>query len=163
MEMNKYTSLEIFSPSILNTGKRIRNKTIEKLLLVLIAVIGIMGSAIIFSINSTTCAPKYSNMPIMAMAPVLKNDQVAGKKEKFSHFIKIKGKKKMGAPLTFHFKKDPKKMRYVLDIDQHRRVIITSKKFEVTFDTPGEHTLELKQIHRGLISTLATKILKIKK
>ena len=49
-----------------------------------------------------------------------------------------------------------------MDISNGERVIITADEFPYTFNKAGVYNLELKTITRGLISTIATKEIKIK-
>ena len=48
-----------------------------------------------------------------------------------------------------------------MEMGNGERVIITADEFPYKYDKAGTYTLELKTITRGLISTIATKEIKV--
>lgn len=163
MRSNEYTSIELPKPSLLPHSGGLSSKHIEKLLLILIAVLGIIGSLYVFSNSSNNNnTPNYHNLSMVAASVSDFESNALDKKTKFKDFIKIEGKKKVGNELNFVFKKDRKAVRYVMDMGNGERVIITADEFPYTFNKPGTYKLELKSIVRGLITTVATKDIKIK-
>ena len=163
MRLNEYTSIDLPKTSLISQTEGISSKSIEKLLLILIAVLGIIGSLYVFSSSSSNNnTPNYHNLSLVAASVGDFDANTLDKKAKFKDFIKIEGKKKVGAEMNFIFKKDRKSARYVMDMGNGERVIITADEFPYVFKKAGEYTLELKTINRGLITTVATKDIKIK-
>ncbi len=162
MRINDYSSLELSTPTIISQNENFNQKFVEKILLFLIAFLGFMGSLYVFTSSpNNNNNPNYQNLAIAA-ASVSDYATLDAKDAKFKDFFKISGKKKAGKMLNFVFKEDRKASRYVLDMGNGERVIITSNEFPYKFDTPGKYLLELKTINRGLITVVATKELKIK-
>ncbi|MEE9437792.1 MAG: hypothetical protein V3V14_02250 [Saprospiraceae bacterium] len=162
MKVDVYSRLD-FVKSVILPQEVLSAKFIEKILLFLIAFLGIVGSLYVFSISSNSNnSPNYNNLSFVAAASTDNVfDELAGKK-KFKRYIKIKGDKKTGSVLNFTFLKDRKETRYVLEMGNGERMIITSNIFPYKYNTPGKYLLELKTIKRGLITTIATKEIKIK-
>lgn len=163
MRINDYSSIELSNATLIPQSERFTPKFIEKILLILIAFLGIMGSLYVFSSSANNNnTPNYNNLSMAAVASLDLDEEDLEVKAKFKNYFKIEGKKRVGELLTFKFKKDRKESRYVLDMGNGERVIITSDEFPYKFDKPGKYLLELKTINRGLISVIATKELKIK-
>jgi uncharacterized protein YxeA len=163
MRMNEYTSIDLPKTSLIPQAGGLSSKSIEKLLLILIAILGVIGSLYVFSNSSNNNnTPNYHNLSIVAASVSDFKSNTLDKKVKFKDYVKIEGKKKIGETLTFTFKKDRKASRYVMDMGNGERVIITANEFPYKFNKKGTYLLELKTINRGLISTVATKELKIK-
>lgn len=162
MRINDYSSIKLSTPNLIPNQENFNQKLIEKILLFLIAFLGFMGSLYVFTSSSNNNNnPNYQNLTVAA-ASVSDYGTFDSKEAKFKDFIKIDGKKKAGNMLNFIFKEDRNEARYVLDMGNGERVIITSNEFPYTFDKPGKYLLELKTINRGLITVVATKELKIK-
>lgn len=162
MRINDYSTLKLSDATVIHHAHKVNQKLIEKILLSLIAILGFMGSMYVFSASSNgNGAPQYNNMAVIAAASTY-DATTDDKKEKFKNFFKIEGDKEAGEMLNFIFKEDRNSMRYVLDMGNGERVIITSDEFPYKFDKAGTYLLELKTISRGLITTIATKELKIK-
>lgn len=163
MRMNEYTSIDLPKTSLIPQTGGLSSKIIEKLLLILIAFVGVIGSLYVFTNSSSNNnIPNYHNLSLVAASVSDFDSNTLDGKVKFKHFIKIEGKKKAGEKLNFKFKKDRHAVRYVMEMGNGERVIITADEFPYKFDKPGTYKLELKTITRGLISTIATKDLKIK-
>ncbi len=162
MRINDYSSIELSASTLIPSQKNFNQKFIEKVLLFLIAFLGFMGSLYVFTSSSNNNNnPNYQNLAIAA-ASASDYATLDAKKAKFKDYFKIEGKKRSGTMLNFKFKEDRNELRYVLDMGNGERVIITSDEFPYTFDKPGKYLLELKTINRGLITVVATKELKIK-
>lgn len=162
MRINDYSSLELSAPTIITQNENFNQKFIEKILLFLIAFLGFMGSLYMFTSSSNNNNnPNYQNLAVAA-ASITDYSVMDENEAKFKDFFKIEGKKKAGKMLNFIFKEDRKTSRYVLDMGNGERVIITSNEFPYKFDKPGKYLLELKTINRGLISVVASKEIKIK-
>lgn len=163
MNLNEYTSIDLTKTTFIPQTGGFSSKLIEKLLLILIAILGVIGSLYVFANSSNNNnTPNYHNLSMVAASVSDFNANTLDVKVKFKDFIKIEGNKRAGQPLNFIFKKDRHAMRYVMDMGNGERVIITADEFPYQFKKAGTYTLELKTITRGLISTIATKELKIK-
>jgi len=163
MRVMNYSAIELNENIIISSPSPASSNKVEKLLLCLIAALGIVGSLYVFSTSSNNNPNNnYQNLAIAAASVSdVENIDERGK-EKFKKFFKIEGDKKAGELLNFHFKKDRKTSRYVLDMGNGERVIITSNDFPYKYEEPGKYLLELKTIQRGLITTISTKEIKIK-
>jgi hypothetical protein len=84
------------------------------------------------------------------------------KKSDFDKYVKITGDKKIGNTLNFEIGLNLKEGRYVMEMGDGRRMILTAPSFPYTYNTKGEYTLELKEIQRGLSVLIGDKKLKIK-
>jgi len=163
MRINDYSSIDLSANTIISNQETINPKFIEKILLFLIAFLGIAGSVYVFSVSSNpNNTPNYHNLSLVASASTDYDISIDEKKVKFKNFFKIQGKKKVGELLSFTFKEDRNEQRYVLDMGNGERVIITSDEFPYKYEKAGVYNLELKTINRGLIKTIATKELTIK-
>lgn len=163
MHLNNYTSIDLGQDQLLRAKAIDYSAYIERVLLFFIAGVGIMGSVYIFSASSDSqISPEYNNM---AFAPVItQEDNVAADvKARFSNYVDIEGEKIAGAKLQFTFKKDRAAARYVLEMGNGERMIITGDSWPYSYSEAGEYLLELKKIERGLITLVASKKLKIKK
>ena len=163
MHLNSYTSIDLGQDTILQRKAIDYSGYIERVLLFFIAGVGILGSVYIFSANSgSQISPEYSNI---AYAPLLslEDDTAADAKGRFGSYVKIEGDKVAGAELAFEFKKSREDARYVLEMGNGERMIITGDRWPYTYKKAGEYLLELKKIERGLITLVASKKLKIKK
>jgi hypothetical protein len=154
MHLDNYTPLKSIE---INTAV---SKHFEQILLIIVACLGLLGSVYIFADNTLMPSnPSESNFQLFSAAPIAAMETEVGD---FEEYIDIDGDKRVGEELTFTFKGDPKASRYVLEMGDEMRYIITSNEFTYTYKKEGDYTLELKEIHRGLITVLATKKLKIK-
>lgn len=163
MRINDYSSIDMSSATIISQVEKFSPKFIEKVLLFLIAFLGFMGSLYVFTSSSNgNNNPNYQNLALVAASFADSDSEDVVGQEKFKKFFKINGDKKVGELLNFKFKKDRKAQRYVLDMGNGERVIITADEFPYKYSKPGTYLLELKTISRGLITTISTKELKIK-
>jgi hypothetical protein len=135
------------------------SNSLELFLLSTIASFGLIGSAYLFNQN-INMEPSTSVMA--AMIQQEEEDKVIELKDDFNKLIKIGGKKKTGETLDFELDFDHNQSRYVLEMGDGMRIIITRPSFTYTYKEPGKYTLELKEINQGLIQVKATTVLKIK-
>lgn len=163
MNMDNFSTLDISSNNNnKSTSIDYTSTSLEKILLILIAAIGLLGSTYIFTASSgTNQSPEIDNLATTIFPTEDKEEGVW--KEKFKDYIKISGKKRVDEPLTFEFLGDRSQYRYVMEMGDDMRMIITSDRFPYSYKNPGKYLLELKKIDKGLISTVATYKLKIKK
>ena len=63
MRMNEYTSIDLPKTSLIPQAGGLTSKSIEKLLLILIAILGVIGSLYVFSNSSNNNnTPNYHNL-----------------------------------------------------------------------------------------------------
>lgn len=133
---------------------------IEYLLLGIVASLGLIGSIYIFAAN--TGGNSNNNFNQFATATAVVADESSDELSSFSDFIKVSGKKKVGNEIQFASKMDIKSKRYVMEMGDGMRMIITQPNFSYQYKEKGKYLLELKTIERGLITTVATHKLKVK-
>lgn len=124
----------------------------EYILLFLVAATGLLCSAFALSNNAGNGGNDHYRQVVGYEA----------KKSDFDKYVKITGDKKTGSTLNFEINMDLKKGRFVMEMGDGRRMILTSPNFTYTYPTKGEYILELKEIQRGLIVLIGEKKLKIK-
>jgi hypothetical protein len=128
-------------------------KYFEYALLLVVAATGLLCSAF-------ALADKSSLPPDGAFKQVVSYD--LAKKSEFDKYVKISGDKKNGNELEFEISLDLKASRYVMEMGDGRRMILTQPNFTYVYETKGEYILELKEIQKGLIVVVGDKKLKIK-
>jgi len=161
MLVNSIHSADLRGDQLIKTTALSHTNQLERILLFLIAAIGILGSIYIFSATSGSTPPEYQH----SLAPVYTDTDSHTDSEwkgKFKNYIKIDGKKKVGEKLEFTFVGNKEAGRYVLEMGNGNRMIITGSSFPFTYDSAGKYKLELKRIQKGLITTVASQTLRIK-
>lgn len=135
---------------------------LEYVLLLLVAGLGILGTVYVFSSTSNNSNPN----PLYGTAMVAgasHNWSVSDDtKEKFKDYIEMDGDRRVDSKIRFTLKQDNKASRYVLEMGNGERVILTQQWFDYTYREVGEYLLEIKEIRKNLIYTLASKKIKIK-
>ena len=130
MSVNEYTSIDLPKSSLIPQAGNFSSKFIEKLLLILIAFLGVVGSLYVFTNSSNNNnTPNYHNLSLVAASASDFDLNTLDGKVKFKDYIKIEGKKKVGEELNFTFKKDRHATRYVMEMGNGERVIITADEF----------------------------------
>ena len=148
MDVKIYTQ----NQSIFTSSHSFIFKYFEYILLFLVAATGLLCSA--FALSNNAGLPGNDHYR-----------QIVGyeaKKYDFDKFVKISGDKKIGSELSFEINLNLKEKRYVMEMGDGRRMILTSPNFTYNYPTKGEYLLELKEIQRGLIVLIGEKKLKIK-
>ena len=154
MHLDNYTSLNGVS---LNTSI---SKHFEQILLTIVACLGLLGSVYIFADNTLLATnPPESNFQLFCATPADTNESTSSD---FDKYVKIEGDYKVDSELRFQFLGDPKASRYVMEMGDEMRHIITTNNFTHAYSKSGKYTIELKEIKRGLITVLASKEIKIK-
>ncbi len=155
-------SLKLNKGDMIQTPKRlIIPHSMEFFLLSIVAILGLVGS--IYIIASNAAGNSNNNYNQFATTPVVElEEDVDELGSSFGNYIKISGKKRVGNEIEFETKMDIKEKRYVMEMGDGMRMIITQPKFSYQYKEKGKYVLELKTIERGLITTIATKKLKIK-
>lgn len=149
MNVNIYTQ----NQSIFQNSNSYVFRYFEYILLFIIAATGLLCSAFALTDNATI-PPNQFTQQVAAFGMVKKSD--------FDKYVSMKGDHKTGSVIDFEIKLDITKKRYVMEMGDGRRMILTSPTFNYSYSQPGEYLLELKEIQRGLIVLIGEKKLKIK-
>ncbi len=154
-------TLKLNSSDMINSQKKLFIPlNIEYLILGLVATIGLVGSIYIFAAN--TGGNSNNNFNQFATATAIAADTDSDESSSFSDYMKISGKKRVGNEIHFTSKMDIKEKRYVMEMGDGMRMIITQPEFSYQYKEKGKYLLELKTIERGLITTVATYNLKVR-
>jgi hypothetical protein len=137
----------------------------EPFLLSLLVITGIVGSVYLFGqklIIGETSSMSAGNASSPSLAGIFLDEMEAESSDIFDEYVRVADKKKAGEPLEIEFLKDPKASRYVMEMGDGVRLIVTQTKLIYTYETPGKYVIELKEIKNGLLSLVGTRKIKIK-
>lgn len=136
-------------------------KNIETVMLTVLAIVGIVGSVFLIAnkpnYTSPNGAPEYA-----AVSGLLSGWDEENRASDFDKFVKMNSKSKVGETMVISFLADEKASRYVMDMGNGERLIVTQKNLIYTYDKPGKYTIELKEINKGLLHLKGTKVIKVK-
>lgn len=139
----------------------------EPLLLSLVVLTGIIGSIYLFGqnlvLNETGSLQTTGNQPGSSLVSglFLSHEEEESNND-FEDYIKIAGKVEAGKIFYFDFLQDEKASRYVLEMGDGVRLIVTQKNLMYQYAAPGKYTIELKEIKGGLLNLIGTKKIKVK-
>ncbi|KXK39646.1 MAG: hypothetical protein J5I52_00660 [Saprospiraceae bacterium] len=139
---------------------------IEPLLLSLLILTGIIGSIYLFgqkailSDHASTSIGNSNNPNIASFAPIFNVEEVAA--NDFDKYVQMKGKITAGQPFFFTFLQDENASRYVMEMGDGVRLIVTTPNLMYTYEQPGKYVIELKEIKDGLLHIIGTKKIKVK-
>lgn len=134
----------------------------ETVLISLLMLIGLIGMFIILGGNplressGTEQAPNSINLS--SILPVSSDFR----SNDFDQHISLGKTKKANEQMMITFLKDPKANRFVLEMGNGERLIVTQPELYYTYASPGKYTLELKEIRNGLFVIIGTKTIKVK-
>ena len=139
----------------------------EPLLLSLVVLTGIIGSVYLFGHNlvlgeSAAISSSNSNPQASSIAGILFDKDEESTTNEFDNFLKIEGKIEAGKTFYFDFLQDEKASRYVMEMGDGVRLIVTQKNLQYQYASPGKYTIELKEIKGGLLNLKGTKKVKVK-
>lgn len=80
----------------------------------------------------------------------------------FDEYVDIATRQTAGQRFSFLFKKDVTASRYVMEMGDGVRLIVTQPNLTYQYDLPGKYTIELKEIKNGLLNLIGTKTIKVK-
>lgn len=153
MELDIYSQNNRF-----NHLDKISRNILEKSIILAFATVGIIGTLYSFSNRGTSTSTQnfnqFSTSHIGAVSEEVKS--------KFKDYVAIKGDYKAEKDLDFQMVGDLSDGRYIMEMGDGMRIIITQKEFSYMYADKGSYLLELKRIKKGLVSTVATKKIKIK-
>lgn len=139
----------------------------ESLLLSFLVLTGIIGSIYLFGQNINNSNKNYisgfNNQPTnSSLAGLFLATDEEDTADNFDDFIKMEGKASVGTAHHFDFLKDERASRYVMEMGDGVRLIVTQKKLQHTYTAPGKYVIELKEIKGGLLHLIGTKKIKVK-
>ncbi|MBK9253982.1 MAG: hypothetical protein IPM42_00695 [Saprospiraceae bacterium] len=161
MHSNNYTPLHFGKRSHLFQSLILKH--FEPYLLALLALTGILGSVYLLGHNLTqnmdgNKLPEQSS--VASLLNISENESEAS--GDFDKFVKMNGKAKAGEVIEISFLEDETASRYVMEMGNGERLIVTQKNLIYTYDLPGKYVIELKEIRRGILKLVGTKRIKIK-
>lgn len=80
----------------------------------------------------------------------------------FDKYVEIGSKQSVGQRFSFTFTQDYSASRYVMEMGDGVRLIVTQPNLSYQYNTPGKYTIELKEIKNGLLNLVGTKTIKVK-
>ncbi len=141
----------------------------EPVLLSMVVLTGIIGSIYLFGQNivggSNSPINNNNNNPRATSslaAILLGNDDETYTSNDFEKYVKIKGSIKAGQNFDFDFIGDEKTSRFVMEMGDGVRLIVTQKNLMYNYAEPGKYTIELKENKSGLLTLIGTKKIKVK-
>ncbi|MFN8337890.1 MAG: hypothetical protein U0T36_02630 [Saprospiraceae bacterium] len=140
----------------------------EPLILSLLVLIGFIGSIYLFgqkfvSGESSQLTSGNSNgSPVAAMASLFAAPDEEAPANAFNDYVSIESKVKAGERFTFQFLKDEKASRFVMEMGDGVRLIVTQKQLLYEYAAPGVYIIELKELKDGLLHIIGTKKIKVK-
>ncbi len=139
----------------------------EPLLLSLVVLTGIIGSVYLFGQNifnestgPTGNGNQLGSSPVMALFSESDTREISGD---FNDYVKIGDDIRAGESFQFDFLQDPRASRYVLEMGDGVRLIVTQRNLMYNYSAPGKYVIELKEIKGGLLNLIGTKKIKVKK
>lgn len=139
------------------------SKKAETMMLSVLAFIGIAGTVFVMSNrpsyqNAGPSMPEYGAVTSIVSSLEAENKMASD----FNKYIKMASKANVGEAVIITFLEDEKASRYVMDMGDGVRLVVTQKNLEYVYDKPGKYTIELKEIQRGILHLRGTKVLKVK-
>ncbi len=136
----------------------------EPFILSLFLLMGCIGTFYLFGqrvVQSETGMPSGNGASGLASGLLFsaEEDAVDGN---FDDYVKIGSKQIVGQRFTFEFTKDVTASRYVMEMGDGVRLIVTQPNLSYQYMTPGKYTIELKEIKDGLLHLIGTKTIKVK-
>lgn len=136
----------------------------EPFILSLFLLMGCIGTFYLFGqrvVQSETVMPSGNGASGLAAGFFIdaEEDLVDGD---FDDYVDIASKQQAGQRFTFEFKKDVTASRYVMEMGDGVRLIVTQPNLSYQYMSPGKYTIELKEIKDGLLNLIGTKTIKVK-
>jgi hypothetical protein len=164
MNVEHYTPIQLHKKSF--QFSQFLSAHFEPLLLSLVILTGIIGSIYLFGANlvsEVSSSPNGNNTPNSSMVALLlgSSDDTYSTNE-FDKYVKIKGDIKAGKNFDFGFIGDEKASRFIMEMGDGVRLIVTQKNLMYNYAEPGKYTIELKELKAGLLTLIGTKKIKVK-
>ncbi len=165
MSINDYTPVSVSKRSM--SISQILSSQFEPLLLSFLVLAGIIGSSYILGekllIESTSLASVQGGNPEKSsIAALLVSSDKENVSKDFNEYLTIDKKITAGEEFKMTFLKDERASRYVMEMGDGMRLIITQKNLYYQYKEPGVYYIELKEIKDGLLNIVGTKKVKVK-
>lgn len=138
----------------------------EPFLLSLLVLTGIIGSIYLFGQNIVGTDFNANNggkgSPSSAIASLFMSNDEEAPANDFDEYVSMDGKITAGQRFFFKFLKDQNASRYVMEMGDGVRLIVTQKELLYQYEQPGKYVIELKEIKNGLLHIVGTKKIKVK-
>jgi hypothetical protein len=163
MNAHPYTPIRVFKKQ--NHFFHFVTSNFEPFMLSMLVVTGIIGSVYLFGqkiILGEGSSTLGGSPTTSSIASIFTDKEDTASSDLFDDYVKIADSRKAGQPLEIEFLKDPKSSRYVMEMGDGVRLIVTQQKLIYTYEAPGKYVLELKEIKNGLLTVVGSKKIKIK-
>jgi hypothetical protein len=165
MNLNHYTPIH-YGKRSLHLSQLISTH-FEPLLLSVLILTGIIGSVYLFGhnivgANNTDSSVSFNSKQPTSLAGFFLNKEEDAASNDFDDYVKIDSKVQAGQKVYFDFLKDEKASRYVMEMGDGVRLIVTQKNLMYVYEEPGKYVIELKEIKDGLLHLIGTKKIKVK-
>ena len=167
MNLEHYTPIQFHKKSF--QFSHFLSSHFEPLLLSLVVLTGMVGSIYLFGQNlvggTNSVMNGNSNNPksTSTLAAILiGSDDETYTSNDFEKYVKIKGDIKAGKNFDFDFIGDENASRFVMEMGDGVRLIVTQKNLMYNYAEPGKYIIELKELKSGLLTLIGTKKIKVK-
>lgn len=165
MELNA-TQIDIKKSGLLATGDTLQHGFIEKLLITLVASLGLLGSVFIISNSAAGAQPPLPEGQVMSYSAAVGESltQAEDRSNDLDDYIRMEGKKRVGNPIYFEFLRDelPADHRYMLDMGDGMRVMLTQSAFDYAYKEKGRYTIDLLGVKNAVVTKIASKRIRIR-
>ncbi len=140
---------------------------IEPFLLSLLVLTGLIGSIYLFGqklifSNGNASIPESNNSPMLSSITSMIASEEEAPSNAFDEYIAMDKKIVAGEKVNIQFLKDEKSSRYVMEMGDGVRLIVTRTDLFYVYEQPGKYVIELKEIKDGLLHIVGTKKIKVK-
>lgn len=165
MSINDYTPVGVSKRSM--SISQILSSQFEPLLLSFLVLAGIIGSSYILGekllIESSSLASVQGGTPEKSsLAAMFVSSDKENVSKDFNEYLTMDKKIIAGEEFKMTFLKDEKASRYVMEMGDGMRLIITQKNLYYQYKEPGVYYIELKEIKDGLLNIVGTKKVRVK-
>jgi len=163
MNVEHYTPIHFSKRSL--SAAQVVFSNFETILLSLLVILGFIGSIYLFDHAPSTQYDSSSNIgsnfaPDGKIASMFISSEASD--GDFDDYIAMPGKLVAGERFDFSFLKDDKASRYVMEMGDGVRLIVTQQNLSYTYAASGKYVIELKEIKDGLFHLVGTKKVKVK-
>ena len=165
MNIEQYTPIRLTKKHV--QVSHIFKVHIEPFLLSLLVLTGIIGSIYLFGqkiiiSEGASTVPASNGSPMTSSFATLVLNEEEAPSNAFNDYIAMESKAIAGQQTKITFLKDEKASRYVMEMGDGVRLIVTQKNLFYEYEKPGKYVIELKEIKDGLLHIVGTKKIKVK-
>lgn len=90
--------------------------------------------------------------------------QVEDRSKDFDDYVLIEGKKRVDNPIIFEFLKEklPSDHRYMMDMGDGMRVMLTQTRFDYAYKEKGRYVIDLIGVKNAVVTKIASKTIRIR-